>query len=217
MPYRSQTDLEENVNAITHGLGIILCLIAIPFLIIKSTQSNNFVMVWGVSIFSFGMLAVYLSSTVYHSLREPNLKRLANIIDHISIFFLIGGTYTPIILHYTPEKTAAVFLTIQWSIILAGIVLKLFFTGKYEWLSVTLYIMLGWMLVFVIKPLILTMPSIIFFWIIGGGICYTFGVVFYVLENKKHAHNIWHCFVLAGTILHFIAVYKSLDVIVIFR
>ena len=217
MSYRAQTDLEENVNAITHGLGIILCLISIPFLIVKSTHSQDFVMVYGVSIFSFGMLAVYLSSTVYHALREPKLKRLANIIDHISIFFLIGGTYTPIILHYVPRESAAIFLTVQWSMILAGVVLKLFFTGKYEWLSVTLYIMLGWMLVFVIKPLILTMPSTIFFWIIGGGVCYTFGVVFYVLENKKHAHNIWHCFVLAGTILHFIAVYKSLDVPVIFN
>lgn len=217
MAYRAQTDLEENVNTITHGLGIILSLIAIPFLIIKSAENNDFVMVWGVSIFSFGMLAVYLSSTIYHSLREPKRKRLANIIDHISIFFLIGGTYTPVILHYIPLAKATSFLAVQWSIIFVGIVLKLFFTGKYEWLSVTLYVMLGWMLVFVIKPLILTMPSNIFFWIIGGGICYSLGVIFYVLENKKHAHNIWHCFVLAGTIMHFIAVYKSLDVPVIFN
>ncbi len=216
-PYRVQTDLEEKVNAITHGLGIILSLIAIPFLIVKSTHSQNLMMVWGVSIFSFGILAVYLSSTVYHSLRTPKLKRLANIIDHISIFFLIGGTYTPIILHYISREKATLFLTVQWCIILAGVILKLFFTGKYEWLSVTLYIMLGWMLVFVIKPLILTMPYTIFLWIIGGGVCYTFGVVFYVMENKKHAHNVWHCFVLAGTILHFVAVYKSLDVPVIFN
>ncbi|MDQ6845808.1 MAG: hemolysin III family protein [Bacteroidota bacterium] len=217
MPYRVQTTLEENVNAVTHGLGVILSLIFMPFLIIKALHSQDVLMVWGVSVFSFGMLAVYMSSTIYHSLREPKLKRLANIVDHISIFFLIGGTYTPIILHYIPERTATVFLTVQWSVIFAGIVLKLFFTGKYEWLSVSLYIVLGWMLVFVIKPLIITMPSNIFFWIIAGGVCYTFGVVFYVLENKKHAHNIWHCFVLAGTILHFIAVYKSIDIAVIFN
>ncbi len=216
MPYRAQTDLEENVNAITHGLGILLSLIAIPFLIVKSTESEDFVMVWGVSIFSFGMLAVYLSSTVYHSLREPKLKRVANIVDHISIFFLIGGTYTPLILHYIPRETAAIFLTAQWLIILGGIIMKLFFTGRYEWLSVALYISLGWMLVFVIKPLIHTMPSHIFLWIIGGGICYTFGVIFYIREHKKHAHNIWHLFVLAGTVMHFIAVYKSLDVTVNF-
>lgn len=216
MSYRAQTKLEENVNAITHGLGILLSLIAIPFLIVKSAQSEDLVMVWGVSLFSFGMLAVYLSSTVYHSLREPRLKRLANIVDHISIFFLIGGTYTPLILHYIPRETATAFLSIQWLIIFGGIIMKLFFTGRYEWLSVALYISLGWMLIFVIKPLIHSVPPSIFSWIIGGGVCYTFGVIFYMLENRKHAHNIWHCFVLAGTIMHFIAVYKSLDVPVIF-
>ncbi len=217
MSYRVQTDLEENVNAITHGLGIILALIATPFLIVKSTQNQDFSMIWGVSIFSFGMLAVYLSSTVYHSLREPKLKRIANIVDHISIFFLIGGTYTPLILHYIPFDKATAFLTVQWSIILAGAVLKIFFTGKYEWLSVALYIMLGWMLVFVIKPLIQTIPADIFFWIIGGGVCYTLGIIFYIREHKKHAHNIWHLFVLAGTIMHFVAIYKSLDVTVVFK
>ncbi len=216
MPYRVQTNLEENVNAITHGMGVVLSLIAIPFLIIKSTHTVDGMMVWGVILFSFGMLAVYLSSTVYHALRHPQLKRVANIVDHISIFFLIGGTYTPIILHYVPQQTAFVFLTVQWLIIFSGVVLKLFYTGKYEWLSVTLYISLGWMLVFVVKPLILTMPSTIFYWIIGGGICYTFGVVFYVIGHRKHAHNIWHIFVMAGTIFHFIAVYKSLDVLVVF-
>ncbi|MEP6595922.1 MAG: hemolysin III family protein [Ginsengibacter sp.] len=217
MSYRVQTDIEEKLNTITHGLGILLSMTSMPFLIIKATHNHDSAMVWGVIIFSFGMLAVYLSSTIYHTIRDPKWKKLANIIDHISIFFLIGGTYTPIIIHYIPEKTATLFLTVQWLIIAAGVVLKLFFTGRYEWLSVTLYIMLGWMLVFVIKPLMATMPSIIFYWIIAGGICYTFGVVFYVLENRKHAHNIWHCFVLAGTILHFIAIYKSLDVPVIFK
>ena len=216
MSYRVQTNLEENVNALTHGLGVLLSLIAIPFLIIKSTRTEDNLMMVGVILFSFGMLAVYLSSTIYHALREPRLKRVANIIDHISIFFLIGGTYTPIILHYIPQQTASVFLTVQWIIILTGVVLKIFYTGRYEWFSVTLYIMLGWMLVFVIEPLVLTMPLPIFNWIIGGGVCYTFGVIFYVIGHRKHAHNVWHCFVLAGTILHFIAVYKSLDVPVTF-
>ncbi len=217
MAYRVQTSLEEKLNAISHGIGILLVLVAMPFLIMKATQQQDSLMIWGVSIFSFGMLAVYLSSTIYHAITNPRLKRRANIIDHISIFFLIGGTYTPMILHYLAENTAAIFLTIQWSIIFAGVVLKLFYTGRYEWLSVTLYVCLGWMLVFVIKPLSATMPSTIFYWIIAGGVSYTVGVIFYVLENRKHAHNIWHLFVLAGTILHFIAIYKSLDVIVVFN
>lgn len=217
MAYRVQTSLEEKLNAISHGIGILLVLFAMPFLIIKATQQQDSLMVLGVSIFSFGMLAVYLSSTIYHWITNPRLKTRANIIDHISIFFLIGGTYAPIILHYLPGNTAAIFLAIQWSIIFAGVMLKLFYTGRYEWLSVTLYVCLGWMLVFVIKPLSVTMPSTIFYWIIAGGIAYTVGVIFYVLEDRRHAHNIWHCFVLAGTILHFVAIYKSLDVKVVFK
>ncbi|MEO8108921.1 MAG: hemolysin III family protein [Ginsengibacter sp.] len=217
MAYRIQTALEEKLNAISHGIGMLLVLIAMPFLIVKATQTQDVLMIWGVSIFSFGMLFVYLSSTIYHSLTNPRLKRRANIVDHISIFFLIGGTYTPIILHYLPEKTAAIFLTIQWSIIIAGVILKLFYTGRYEWLSVTLYVTLGWMLVFVIRPLSATMPSVIFYWIIAGGVSYTTGVIFYVLENKRHAHNIWHCFVLVGTVLHFVAIYRSIDVLVVFN
>ena len=217
MAYRAQTGLEEKLNAVSHGVGLLLVLIAMPFLIMKALHRQDTPMIWGVSIFSFGMLFVYLSSTIYHSLTNPRLKMRANIVDHISIFFLIGGTYTPIILHYLPGETAAIFLSIQWSIIFAGAALKLFYTGRYEWLSITLYIALGWMLVFVIRPLSATMPSAIFFWIIAGGLSYTTGVIFYVLENWKHAHNIWHCFVLAGTVLHFIAIYKSLDVLVTFN
>ncbi len=216
MPYRPQTNLEENVNAITHGLGVLLCLIATPFLFLKSAKHDNTMMLWGISLFSFGMLAVYLSSTIYHALRNPKPKKIAQVLDHISIFFLIGGTYAPIILQYVPEGTAKIFLAVQWAIILAGAVLKLFFTGKYEWMSVTLYITLGWMLVFVLDTLMHTMPATILYWIIGGGIAYTCGVFFYLQGQRKYAHNVWHVFVLAGTIMHFVAVYKSLDVKVVF-
>jgi hemolysin III len=208
--YRHQSRREEIVNAIIHGFGLLFAVAGTPLLIVKANHTANISMVWGVSIFSFGMIAVYLSSTVYHAITDPVLKRRANVIDHISIYFLIGGTYTPIILYYTNKETATVFLTIQWSIIAIALVLKLFLTGKYESLSVALYILLGWMLIFVIRPLHQHMPRDIFYWIAGGGISYTLGVIFYTMHRKKHAHNIWHCFVLGGTILHFIAIYESL-------
>ncbi|MEO7960073.1 MAG: hemolysin III family protein [Ginsengibacter sp.] len=216
MPARTQTILEEKLNSLTHGFGLILSIIFVATLFEKVWQKGDQEMWWGVSIFSFGMLAVYLSSTIYHSLRHAGFKRIANIVDHISIFFLIGGTYAPIILRYVPNKTAAIFLAIQWAIIFAGVILKIFYTGRYEWLSVSLYVTLGWMLIFVIKPIIATMPAEVFYWILAGGACYTLGVIFYVLEHRKHAHNIWHCFVLAGTISHFIAVYETIDVNVVF-
>ena len=216
MSSRTQTLLEERVNSITHGLGVIFSLYCIYILWQKALPTGDQAMIAGVSIFSIGMLAVYATSTIYHAVQHPPYKKIANIADHIAIFILIGGTYAPIILRYVPENTALVFMIVQWLIILAGIVFKLFYTGKYEWLSVTLYITLGWMLLFVIEPIIQTMPADIFFWIISGGICYTSGIIFYLLNERKHAHNIWHCFVLAGTLLHFIAVYKSIDVEVLF-
>lgn len=216
MPTRTQTLLEERVNAFTHGLGVLFSFYCIYILWQKVLPTGDDTMLMGVTIFSIGMVAVYASSTIYHAIQHPPFKKIANIADHISIFILIGGTYAPIILHYVPESTALVFMIVQWLIILAGIVFKIFYTGKYEWLSVTLYVILGWMLLFVLKPIILTMPANIFFWIIAGGICYTSGIVFYLLDHRKHAHNIWHCFVLAGTLFHFIAVYKSIDVEVLF-
>jgi hemolysin III len=208
--YRDQDRREEILNVVIHGFGLALAIVATPFLITRALHHTNVMMVWGVAVFSLGMIGVYLSSTIYHALTNPVLKRRANIIDHISIYFLIGGTYTPIILHYTNKETATIFLTIQWGIILIALVLKLFFTGKYESLSVALYITLGWMLIFVIRQIFEHMPMEIFYWIIAGGISYTLGVIFYTMHSKKHAHNIWHCFVLGGTILHFIAIYKSL-------
>jgi hemolysin III len=208
--YRNQDRREEMLNAAIHGFGLLLFLAAIPFLIMKANQHPGISMVWGVSIFSFGIITVYLSSTIYHAVTNPVLKRKVNIIDHISIYFLIGGTYTPVILYYTDHETAITFLTIQWSIIAVALSLKLFFTGKYEFISITLYILLGWMLIFVIRQILLHMPLSIFYLIIAGGISYTLGVIFYTMHDRRHAHNIWHLFVLAGTILHFFAIYKSL-------
>ena len=210
LPYRSQTRHEEILNAGIHGIGLVFAIIVAPFLIIKAGNTNYHLMVWAVSVFVFGMIAVYLSSVIYHLVIDPVLKRKANIVDHISIFFLIGGTYTPVILLYLKEPLSIIFLTIQWSIIIIASVLKVFYTGKHNSLSLALYLVVGWMLVFVIKPIFEAMPANIFFWIIAGGISYTTGTLFYAWDHKKHAHNIWHCFVLAGTLFHFIAIYKSL-------
>ncbi len=209
-PLRSQTRKEELINAATHGAGLLLALIAIPFLIIKAGEKGNAKLIISVSSFAFGVVAVYLCSTLYHLISNPGIKRKANIADHISIFFLIGGTYTPVVFIYTSPKLSFVFLIVQWSIIAVGATLKLFFTGKYNKLSLILYITLGWMLVFIIQTLLQNMPADIFYLIVGGGIFYSAGTIFFRLDKKLYAHNIWHCFVLAGTLFHFIAIYKSL-------
>ena len=209
LDYRRQTRTEEIINAATHGFGLLLASIAVPFLISKTAGTGNIGLLIASCVFAFGIIAVYFTSTLYHLLIDPVLKHKANIADHISIFFLIGGTYTPLVLLYTTSTLTIVFLSVQWTIIAMGAMLKIFFTGKYNTLSLALYVVLGWMLLFIIKPVYQQMPFNIFCWILAGGIAYSAGIIFYRLDNKTHAHNIWHSFVLAGTILHFIAIYKS--------
>lgn len=207
--YRAQTLEEEKLNVLTHSLGILFTLIAIPFLIKQANQFGSAYAVLTVCIFGAGMLATYLSSTIYHAVRQPKRKNIWHICDHICIFLLIGGTYTPIIFRYIPFNDALFFMTTMWSIIALGIVFKLFFTGKLEWLSLSLYVFLGWMLVFVAKPIAKTMSFEVFMWILYGSFAYMIGIVFYKWRSRKYTHAVWHCLTLIGTIAHFIAVYKG--------
>lgn len=207
--HKIQSKEEETANWLTHAAGVLLIVIFFPMLIGKAMDQGSNGVVWGVIIFGFGSLMAYLASTLYHYVKNETLKRKLRVWDHIGIFMLIGGTYAPIVLQYTKMETAAYFLGVMWSIILVGSILKLFFTGKYEKVSVVLYLFLGWMLVFIYQPIQENMPMEIFWWILGGGLSYTTGVIFYRWEALKYQHSIWHLFVLAGTSFHFIAIYKS--------
>ncbi len=206
---RIQSRGEELVNTITHAAGVLLILVFFPLLIIEPFKVSDHLMLWSVSIFGFGMLMAYMASTLYHFVQKEKAKRKLRTWDHIGIFLLIGGTYTPIVCKYTNGTTAIYFLSTMWSMIAAGSILKLFFTGKYDRLSTIIYLFLGWMAVFIIQPLKQTMPLDVFLWILGGGLMYTLGVIFYRWHSLKYHHGIWHLFVLAGTILQFIAIYKS--------
>jgi hemolysin III len=204
--HKIQTREEEVMNAVTHSIGVLLILSCFPILYHKSSG----LMVWAVSIFGFGMLMSYMASSIYHWVQEENVKKKVRVWDHIGIFLLIGGTYTPIVCRYTNSSTAIIFLTAMWSIIIIGSVLKLFFTGRYDGASTAIYLFLGWMVIFIYSPVRASMPFEIFMWILAGGLSYTLGVIFYKWRTLKYQHSIWHLFVLAGTIFQFIAVYKSL-------
>jgi hemolysin III len=158
-----------------------------------------------------GMIAVYLSSTLYHAVQKSKLKNRLHVCDHVSIYFLIGGSYVPFVMAYTDSKTATVFFTIQWAIILIGAVLKLFFLGKNEKISLLVYIVLGLSAVFVFTPFRLNMPLEVFKWIAIGWLSYGTGVFFYRWTQQKYAHAIWHLFVLGGTVAHYIAIWKISD------
>ena len=213
MKRREQTLSEEKANYITHALGILFSAIAIPFLILYAMPRSTVSTIWGVCVFSFALLMVYSASTIYHAVKQnTDTKRMLRILDHISIFVMIGGSYTPLVLIYTEPKTAFVFLSILWSLIALGSILKIFYTGKYLLIEVFLYLALGWMIVFIIKPLIANMPAEIFYFVLVSGIFYSIGVVFYLWKNLNYHHAVWHVFVLAGTVTHFFAVYNSIPI-----
>ena len=208
---REQTLSEERANYITHAFGILFSLIAIPVLLMYAAEKSSASTVWGVAVFSFGMLMVYMASTIYHAVKQnTKAKRVLRIFDHIGIFVMIGGSYTPLVIKYTDTQTATLFLSTMWGIILFGSLLKIFYTGKYLLLEVGIYLALGWMIVFIIKPLIANMPSQIFLFILVSGIFYSIGVVFYLWKKLNYHHAVWHVFVLAGTVTHFFAVYNSI-------
>ncbi len=207
--YRAQTLEEEKMNVLTHGLGVVFTLIAIPMLIKKANAYGSPYAVLTVCVFGMGMLLTYVSSTIYHAVQHPRRKNILHVCDHICIFLLIGGTYTPIIFRYIPFDDALFFMITMWSIIALGIIFKLFFTGKLEWLSLSLYVFLGWMLVFVAKPISKTMPFDVFMWILYGSFSYMIGIIFYRWRSRKYTHAVWHCLTLLGTVAHYVAVYKG--------
>ena len=214
MTQHSKTAKEERTNAITHGIGLVLALIMTPVLIRQAMASPHAGAVSAVMIFCFGMLTTYAASTIYHAVQHPKAKFRLQIWDHISIFFLIGGTYTAIVNIFLEPAPARLFLTVMWGIIAAGSVLKLFFTGRFPKLSTGLYVGLGWMLVFIAKPISETMPMSVFWWIMAGGLFYSAGVIFFSWRSLKYNHGIWHCFVLAGTAMHVVAVLLSLPLVI---
>lgn len=199
----------EIANTLTHLIGIIMFLLFLPFLFNKVFSGEYITYSWSVIVFSFGLMMVYGSSTLYHFVKSESLKKTFRVWDHASIYLLIGGTYTPLVAKFLPFDHALLFLSVMWIIIGVGVVLKLFFTGKFEFFSLASYLALGWMAVFIIKDLVQSAPTSVLYLAIIGGLAYTLGVIFYVWEKLPYNHAIWHVFVLAGSTFHFFAIYQS--------
>jgi hemolysin III len=210
MDDRIQSQKEELANGISHILGILFCLIAMPFIITIAFKEHALLTVLAVVAFGIGMLLVYSFSSLYHFAKKEKVKQNLKIADHISIYYLIAGTYSPLMILYLDGYTAKLFLGIMWSIVFIGTFFKLFYINRFKFVSVLLYVLMGWMIVFVVKPLWGVMPFTVFLWILAGGISYTVGVFFYVKSHKNYFHTIWHFFVLLGTICHYIAILESL-------
>ena len=208
MSKRSQTSKEELANAVSHGFGLVLGRIGIPFLIQKTLQTDQLSALIGAISFSLGIVMVYTFSTLYHASSNPRWKSRLQIWDHISIYFLIAGSYTPMVLAVLKQDKAIWFLSILWVSVLVGSLFKLFFTGRFKILSVVIYLTMGWLAVFFLKDILEKISFETLAWIGAGGMAYTLGVYFYIKSDKPFYHTIWHIFVLAGTTAHYMAVFQ---------
>jgi hemolysin III len=193
---------EELANAITHGVGVLLSVAGFIILFVYAGESFG----WSLGIYGVTLVLLYLASTLYHSLVFTRAGNLFRKFDHMAIFLLIAGTYTPFCLTALEGWLCWTMLGTVWGLALIGIVLKSVFTGRYEWLSVSIYILTGWLVVLAIKPVYEFLSFDGFVLLISGGLAYTVGTVFYIKSKIRWFHSIWHLWVLAGSTLHFFAV-----------
>lgn len=205
-PSTSRHFKQELANSLSHGLGLLFGLVSIPILIGLASARGDVAGLTGAAIFGFGFLMVYTFSTLYHSLPHPRIRRVMRIMDHISIYFLIAGSYTPFILAYMLDATGITLLSILWGLTLAGIFFKIFFTGRFDKVSTGIYLAMGWLLLAVAKPFFESLPGAVLIMLAIGGALYSLGVIFYRWEKLPYHHAIWHGFVLAGSISHYVAV-----------
>jgi hemolysin III len=196
----------EIANSITHGIGIIFGIAALPVLSALAATKNNNIAVVGASIYGFCFLLLFTMSTLYHAFQNPRAKKVLHVFDHISIYFLIAGTYTPFLLNYMMNTTGITLLCVLWGLTLMGMVFKIFFTGRFNFISTLVDIGMGWILLFGGKQFFDAIPFDVMLMIAIGGGLYTVGAVFYLWEKLYYHHVIWHLFVLSAAICHYVAV-----------
>jgi hemolysin III len=206
MADRSLSIGEEIANSITHGVGLIASIIALPILLIKARASSDPSAMQGAVIFGATLILLYATSTVYHALPLSRGKRLFRVLDHSAIFLLIAGTYTPFALGPLRGPWGWTLLAIIWTLALLGIFSKVAVGFGIPRLSTALYLGMGWLIVIAIKPLIDNVPRAGILWLAAGGLAYTGGVVFYAMNRVRYHHMIWHLFVAAGSACHYVAV-----------
>ncbi|MDT7831141.1 hemolysin III family protein [Flavobacteriaceae bacterium S356] len=202
---------EEFLNIATHGLGLLLSVVALPFLIIRSFNFDGFLKPFSFIVYGCSLIILYAASTFYHAAKQDKLRRRLNIFDHAAIYVLIAGTYTPFTIIVLEGATGWVIFGLTWFFALTGIILKLFFTGKYDRLSTIMYVLMGWQIVFAIKPLLNSLPTEGLQLLIWGGVFYTVGAILYSIKKIPYNHAIFHVFVLLGSASHFLCIYYHIS------
>lgn len=202
-PYSSR---EEVANSISHGLGLLLALVALPVLVLAAIEMGNIRFLVGVSVFGGTMVLLYLASTLYHSISHETAKQIFRVFDHTAIFLLIAGSYTPFSLGVLHGPWGWSILAIVWTLAIIGITLKIRKRTRHSRISIVLYVIMGWLAVIAVKPIVMLIPVPGILLILAGGLAYTGGLAFFAAQRIRYNHFIWHLFVIAGTTCHFFAV-----------
>ena len=197
---------EEIANSVTHGAGVALSIVALTLLIVFAAMYGNGWHLASAIVYGVSLVLEYTASTLYHAMPGPRAKHVFKIIDHAGIYLLIAGTYTPFTLVVMRDNGGWWMFSIVWALAIAGIVMEAAWVYRPKWLSAAVYLGLGWFVVVAIKPLIEGLAPGGLWLLIAGGLCYTMGTAFYVLKKVKYMHMVWHLWVLAGSVCHFLAV-----------
>lgn len=200
------SETEEKFNIRSHALGIFLSFVGLILLLIKG-ESYSFLGAAGFIVYGLSQILIYASSTFYHSQKNPKKRYVANIVDHAMIFVSIAGTYTPFCLISLRGHGGISLLITVWTIALAGMILKIKFTGKYNLLSTIIYVAMGWLIVLYAREFFENVPIKGIYWLMAGGIAYTVGAILYIIDRIPFNHAVFHVFILLGSICHFLAIY----------
>ena len=209
MKRRRQTNTEEWFNTISHGIAALASTLGFVLLVMLGNSSELSFTLFSAIVFGVSLVLLYTFSTIYHGARNEKTKKVFQILDHCGIYLLIAGTYTPVLLVSIGGTTGWVIFGVQWTIAFIGLVIKIFYTGKFDLISTLMYAVMGWMIVIRWQDLVDAIPSAALTLLLAGGISYTVGIVFYLIDTRiKFSHFIWHLFVMAGSLMHFIMIVK---------
>lgn len=201
-----QATHEEFANALTHGLGAAAALAGGAALIALAARSGDGWQLAGAIVFGLSLFLLYIASTLYHAIQEPVAKARLKVIDHCAIYLLIAGTYTPFTLIGLRGELGWWLFAAIWTLAVAGVVFKLFFTGRFKLLSTLIYVAMGWLVLVAIVPVFRALDAWTFGWLLAGGACYTLGTFFYHRPSLRYSHAVWHMFVIAGSACHYVSV-----------
>lgn len=207
LPHPPHFSREELWNALTHGIGVAAALVGGGVLVTMAVLFGSTAQIVGAAVYVGTLVLLFTASTLFHAIPHANAKRKLQIFDHCAIFLLIAGTYTPFMLVGLRGAWGWSLLSVVWALAVAGVVFKLFYTGRFERTSTAIYIAMGWLVIIAVVPLCRALPLTTLVLLFVGGLFYTLGTLFYLSKRIPYAHAIWHGFVLVGSVCHFIAVY----------